>query len=262
MGKHKKVTKEQHGLIQQWILAYTFKKPPIQGKDYIGPWELYPESKNNPVYRIKRFIKYKDGGSTWQRLKLDFYEEYLTNNREIERLLIWLNGRDPEEMRAGIKFRVKKAYIPSKHLEDFLKDTKNNFANEDKKEIKSRLNSFQKYGLEWFQKKEVNPLKWKLYDKEWGICLLNLNPEISNESRIIPAQELRSRNTIKRIIWMMNKFLEYLNDVEPNKYPLITLNPLSRSQLASLEFERKTRNMIRIRGHICYLPPNGHHFLT
>lgn len=249
MGTHKKLTKQEESGIQKWLRAYNFKVPPKVDKDYIGPWSIHPEKKS---LRIKRYIKYKDTGrKTWQRLPINFYRHLITNNREMENILILLNeGMDYREYLAKKKFKFKSALIPKTAVLAFEVEIRTNFLNKNKKEINNRLKAFKRYGLKWFDEIEPNPLKWKQREYEWGQALLNLNDLIPKKNKIFQHGELRSKNTIIRVIWMMNKFLKYLYDNQPAKYPLITLNPISNADFAKLERRRKYLNLVRRRRHI------------
>lgn len=258
MGNHCKINKEQVSRIQKWLEEDAIQDRIRAGKkvwtqeDTICKWGLHQEPSNNGkiITTIKRYVKFKDGGSTWQRLKKPFYKDFLNSKRELENLVIYLNGLDPNEHRAGIKYKLKESYIPKAHVVKFQRMVRDNFLNDDKKDIDYRLGNFIMYGLNWFQEQTEKANDWKKFEKRWGECLINVSSDIKPRERIFPEGELKSKNTIIRIIWMMNHFLEYLHSVYPNKYPPIKFNPISKSQFNSLLKERKKRNLVHKRGHI------------
>ncbi|MCB0368114.1 MAG: tyrosine-type recombinase/integrase [Bdellovibrionales bacterium] len=255
MGRHKKFKKEDVSKIQKW-LKEDFEERKVKGRiiwnhqtDIICKWGLYSEGEDKGP-SIKRFIKRKDGKTTWHRLKKKFYKDFYQSQKELENIVIYLNGLDPAEHRAGIKYRLKEGYIPRVHVINFCREVKNNFLNDDKKDIENRINGFINYGLNWFQNKTHKVNEWKKYDKKWGQCLLNYNEDIKDSDRIFPLGELRSKNTIIRVIWLMNKFMEYLHQQYPNKYPPTYFDPITNSQFRSLEMIRKQRGLVRDRKHI------------
>ncbi len=261
MPRHKKVTKQDISKIERWLAEdYQARQNDgracwEKGKDIICKWGVYEE---NNSYSVKRFIRFKDGGSTWQRLKKPFYREFLQSKRELDNLATYLNGLDPAEVKAGIKYKLKESYIPRTHILNFCRTIKANFLNDDKKDIENRLNSFINYGLNWFQDQKTPKVnEWKKFEKRWGQCLLNYSNDIKDSERIFPKGELRSKNTIVRVIWLMNQFMEYLHEQYPNKYPPTRFSPISNSQFRSLEKLRKAHNLVKKRGHI-----SEEHWLT
>ncbi len=221
-------------------------------KDIICKWNTYKEKDNsdNPITTIKRFIKFKNGRTTWQRLKREFYRDYLYSQKELKNLCIYLNGLDPAEVKAGIKYEYKTSFVSKQDIFKFWQQIRSEFVNQDKKDINNRYQNMIRYGLEWFQRQTAKPNSWKALDKKWGIALLNTDLNMKAKYRIFPEGELRSKNTIVRVIWMMNKFMIYLNEKHPHKYPLIEFNPITKSQFAGHLKQRKTRNMVTKRCHI------------
>lgn len=258
MGKHKKINQQQVSKIQRWLAEDAAQERLRAGKrlwsqeDTVCKWGVYqePNKDGQTITTIKRFIKFKDGRSTWQRLKKPFYKDYLNSKRELENLVIYLNGLDPDEHRAGIKYKLKESYIPRVHVIKFQRMVRENFLNKDKKDIDYRLGNFIMYGLNWFQEQTEKVNEWKKFEKRWGECLINMSSNIKPRERIFPEGELKSKNTLVRIVWMMNQFLEYLHEVYPNKYPPMRFNPISKSQFNSLLKERKALELVRERTHI------------
>ena len=249
MKRQKQVSKQAIGHIQQWIKDYKWKgaTPDPSKGDSIARWSLHAE---NNTLTIKRFVKYKNGQTTWQRLKREFYEDLLTKEKELENLIIFLNGEDPNEVRALRKFKIKNAYLPRTLVQKFYQETLDNYNNTKKKDIETRLEAFNKYGIEWLTNKDPNPLKWKKFEKEWGKCLLNMVDTIKQQDRIFPLGELKSKNTLVRVVWLVNHFLEFLYNENPLKYPLIVLTPITKADFARLEQIRKSRDLVKIRSHI------------
>jgi integrase len=208
------------------------------------------KDKNGKVLRDKNGNAIKTSGKTWQRLDRKFYKKYLTSIRELKNLCIYLNGLDPAQVRAEEKYHIKLAYIPKKAIEEFQKEMIDDFVNDDKKGIKSRINAFTEYGLWWFQNRTVKLQDWKDHEKRWGKCLLNLDKDIQDDERIFPEGELRSKNTIVRVIWMMNHFLEFIHLKYPHKFPHLKMNPIKKQFFTKLQNERKKRNLARQRRKI------------
>ncbi|MDC1174556.1 tyrosine-type recombinase/integrase [Bacteriovoracaceae bacterium] len=127
---------------------------------------------------------------------------------------------------------------------------RDNFLNEDKKDIDQRLSRFIMCGLNWFQEQTEKVNEWKKFEKRWGECLINMSSNIKQRERIFPEGELRCKNTLVRVVWLMNQFMEYLHGEYPNKYPPIKFNPITKAQFNSLLKERKRRNLVNKRGHI------------
>lgn len=274
MGKHKKFKKNQKSRLEKWIeqdfqarqasqknrSKKKRKKVWDPDKDIVCKWNVYDEpqirlNKKNKkkervvVQRIKRNIKIildgkdRNGNSkttqTWQRLKLSLYKEFLGNKRELENICFVLNGQDPGEARVGIKFNSQESCIPRSKVLKFCRLIQKEFVNDDKKDINCRLNNFIKCSFEWFQARDPNPNNWKKFERQWGRCLLNTDASIKDYERIFPENELRSKNTIIRIIWMTNKFMEYLHEIYPNRYPLYYFDPIRPSQFRSQTRLRK-----------------------
>lgn len=260
MGRHKKVKKsEVDSVIKKWVAhqdkvrAKNGKRVWDEKRDTVCPWNVYEEKQtkdSKPVKVIKRNIKFKyktkkeakgQPKQTWQRLPKRFYNDYLHSQRELENLCIILNGLDPSEYRAGIRYKIKTAYLPNRVALEFIENTKSEFLNEQKKDITNRLNNFVRCGLNWFQNQSSKVYDWPKLQKRWGHCLLNIADNIKEEERIFEKGTLRSRNTILRIIWLMNKFMEHLHKEYPHRYPAIKFDPISSSQFRQLETKRKNR---------------------
>jgi hypothetical protein len=264
MGKHSKVEKDHVSKIQKWIAEdhqarqKAGRKTWDHQKDIICKWNVYHEKikkldkrSNKKVDkvepRIKRFIKFADGTTTWQRLNIKFYREFLSNNKELENLCIYLNGLDPVEVRAGLKYKLKEAYIPRTHVLKFFNLIKSEYINDDKKDIETQLNNWIRYSLNWFQAQTPKVENWKKLERKWGKSLINVDDGISDKDRVFPKGELRSKNTIIRIIWMTNKFMQYLHETYPNKYPPTEFNPISKSQFRQLLKLRKGQDTYKQR---------------
>lgn len=254
MGRHKKVSKSHISAIEKWLKEQTEhrrkkkKKLWDETKDTVCPWNVYEEKNGDEITTvIKRNIKFhyktkkeakNQPKQTWQRLNRKFYKDYIHSQRELENICIYLNGLDPAEYRAGLRYKAITAYLPNRVLLDFIEKTKAEFLNDEKKDINNRINNFIRCGLNWFQKKSHKVYEWKKYEEKWGQCLLNMADNIEDEERLYEEGDLRSKNTLLRIVWMMNKFMHHLHKEFPHKYPLIEFDPISNSQFKSLEIKR------------------------
>ncbi|MGH1469214.1 MAG: tyrosine-type recombinase/integrase [Bdellovibrionales bacterium] len=259
MGRHKKVKKSEISVIERWIANQVKVREKAKKRtwneevDTVCPWNVYEEKQtkdSKPVKVIKRNIKFKyktkkeaknQPKQTWQRLPIRFYKDYLHSKRELENLCIYLNGLDPAEYRAGIRYKIKTAYLPNRVVLEFIENTKSEFLNEQKKDITNRLNNFVRCGLNWFQSQSSKVNEWPNLQKRWGHCLLNLADNIEDEERIFEKGTLRSKNTILRIIWLMNNFMEHLHKEYPNRYSAIKFDPITPRQFAKLEKTRKNK---------------------
>ena len=262
MGRHKKVKKSDISAIERWITNQVKERQKAkkrvwdEDRDTVCPWNVYEEKQtkdSKPAKVIKRNIKFKyktkkeakgQPKQTWQRLPRRFYNDYLHSKRELENLCIYLNGLDPAEYRAGIRYKVKTAYLPNRVVLDFIDNTTSEFANDQKKDITNRLNNFVKCGLNWFQNQSSKVNEWPKHQKRWGICLLNMANNIEDNERIFEKGTLRSKNTIIRVIWLMNKFMEHLHKEYPHRYSAINFDPISPGQFRQLEKKGKTKKII------------------
>ena len=141
---------------------------------------------------------------------------------------------------------MKLAYVPKKKLTEFRNEMIKDFLNKDKKGIKNRLNAFETYGLKWFQDHSPRIQDWVSLEKRWGRALINLE-DIPKKDRIFEKGELRSKNTIIRVIWMMNHFLEFIHKEYPHKFPHFKLNPVKKQHFGKLKEAREDRKLTRQR---------------
>ncbi len=168
----------------------------------------------------------KDSGP---RYPLNKYKD-LIDKRELEDLVIRLNGKDPVEERARGPVEFKHAFINSNLLDDY------------KLYLESQIPTKKDAGT---------MLGYLMKTLNYFIGVLNLsNPSDWHKRQHIWAKHLLStkysKKTLKSIVYELNRFIKYLHQQRPEEVIPLKFEPLSKATLKLHEAKRTPRQNMYI----------------
>ena len=205
-------------------------------------------AKDDGRHCVKRFIKSKGRITRVQRLPIDQYRHLISNPKELERFVIRLNGRDPDEERAKELTRYRQAFLSSEVMTDY----RNHFLPAHiptPKDQDTMYRYLREYALDWFAvtRNLPNPLYWHRHQQEWGKYLLNdRNAKAFNSKyALFEAGERLSSKVIRQVVNELNRFMRYLHQQRPNEIPPLKFTPFSVATLKKHEADRQLSDEIR-----------------
>ncbi len=190
----------------------------------------------------------KSGGGRYPREK---YKD-ITSQRELENLVMRLNGQNPDEERAKTSVSFKHAFIDPALLDRYFIFLKSRVPKY--KETFTLFNYLKNYALNFFigNLNLANPLDWHKQQDIWSMYLLNTDSDLDEERLIFykdkngkKVRRIMSGKVLKATIYELNRFLEWLHYQRPEEVGFLKLNPISESMYDTHEAIRKNKGLNR-----------------
>ncbi|MEK6774785.1 MAG: hypothetical protein AABY64_12655 [Bdellovibrionota bacterium] len=180
-------------------------------------WMLADE---DGVFYIKRNIKIAETKKkTFQRLPRKIYGHL--PKEELEKLITRLNFSQDREKRMRDRFKIESAFISQALLEEFYQQLDAEIPT--KSIVKQRYSHLRREFLDFFLKKDPNPVNWhRHHQAEWCNHLL---------------AKKRSTSTLRQIVGIANRFMKFLHKKRPDEIPMMVFTPISRARFRKIKDE-------------------------
>lgn len=166
------------------------------------------------------------------------------SQREIEDLVIRLNGKDPAEVRAKQSVDFKHAFISPALMDDYFIFLKSQIPKE--KEAITLLNYLKNYALNFFivSLGLPNPTDWHRKQHVWALYLQNRDEGLKPEFRFFGTR-LMSSKVIRYTVAELNRFMAYLHNQRPEEVIPLKFSPMSRAMYKTQDEMRKMKGLAR-----------------
>lgn len=172
------------------------------------------------VFYIKRNIKIAaTNKKTFQRLPRKIYGHLA--KEELEKLITRLNFNQDREKRMRERFKIESAFLSATLLEEFYEQLDAEIPT--KSIVKLRYSHLRREFLDYFLKKDPNPVNWhRHHQAEWCNYLL---------------EKKRSPSTLKQIVGVSNRFMKFLHKKRPDEVPMMVFTPISKARMKKIKDE-------------------------
>jgi integrase len=233
----------------------TLKIDPPENATDIRPWYVHEDKTIKPLgIGISRW--YRDattGKQKRQRLPTKYIRELVKGDEDARNLVLRLNGKDPKEEAARLRYQERVAWISPELLRAYESKVRNNYTSE--KDFSTVMNYLHRYVLDFFVNRlnEPDVRMWKARQDLWGTYLLNKDVAEDDPHRILEPGKLFSKKVLKYIINEANRFLRFVHNQMPLEVPYIKLEPLDKMALVNADAKRIQVNGRKHPG--VYIPP-------
>lgn len=178
---------------------------------------------DNGKWRIRRHIVLPDGKKTSAHLEYKAYS-HLTTEEEIKAYVLRLNHKDQRDEKAKRAIEIKTAFIPIIYLEEFKERIEAEVPNTKDANYLQRLLHSRCLDVFVNQYRLPDPASWAENQTKWAGYLINSG---------LSAKSIRS------IVQISNRFLEFLHQKNPREIPYIKLKPISKARFKEIDASRK-----------------------
>ncbi len=171
---------------------------------------------------VRRNLVLPDGTRSLARHPAEAYK-HLTNESEFKAFVNRLNHKDERDEKAKKAIEIKTAFIPVAYLEEFKERIEAEIPNA--KDANYLLRLLHSRSLDLFVNvyRLPDPTSWAENQVKWGMYLQTIQ---------------LSAKTIRSIVQITNRFLQFLHQKNPREIPKIELKPISKARFKELDAKR------------------------
>lgn len=190
-------------------------------------------------YVIRRTVVLPDGKRISPRYPKASYQN-MKSEEEIKAFVERLNHRDARDAKIKKAIEIRTSFIPVVYLEGFREKLYADIPNQ--KDARYLYNCLHRFALDFFvnKMKLPDPVSWKENETKWGLALLNDLPASEREAlSIVESGKKLSGKSVRHIIQVTNRFMEYLYSKNPRENVLVKFVPITEARFKSHDAKRK-----------------------
>lgn len=188
---------------------------------------------------IRRTVVLPDGKRILPRAPRASYKN-LKSEEEINAFVERLNHRDQRDAKIKKAIEIKTSFIPVIYIEGFREKLNADIPNQ--KDARYLYNCLHRFCLDFFvnKMKLPDPVAWKENETKWGLALLNELPADEREPlSLLEKDEKLSAKSIRHIIQVSNRFMEFLYQKNPRENALVKFKPITEARFKDHDARRK-----------------------